>query len=122
MTRAALQPARWRDATKQHAFSIMARFVSGEQRFPWFPVSAVVVLVVAGFWTRHAINESLVHIVSEKLQTILDTDVMALQIWIDNERQFVESWANENDAYGTRSETHAGWSGHCRRRVVCASR
>ena len=52
--------------------------VSGERRFPWFPIVTVIVMIVVGFWTRHAVNKSLTTILTQRLEAVLDTDLPAL--------------------------------------------
>ena len=42
-----------------------------------------------GYWTLHAVRESLRTMYTEKLQTILEADVAALEIWAKNEMSYV---------------------------------
>lgn len=93
--RRVLQPARWRSMTSRHAVTFFSRIVSGEHRFPWFPVVTAIVVIAVGFWTRHAVNESLTTILKQRLEAVLDTDMTALEIWIESERNQVRSWAGD---------------------------
>jgi hypothetical protein len=65
------------------------------RRILFFSLIAVVLLAVIGFWTNHAIEESLQQVYASHLQTVLDADVTALKIWIKNEKDLVRSWASE---------------------------
>ena len=65
------------------------------RRILFFSLIAVALLVIIGFWTSHAIEESLQHVYASHLETVLDADVTALKIWIKNEQEVVKSWANE---------------------------
>ncbi len=91
-----LRPARWRTGKTTPRLVSVLSALSGQRRgFPLSLLAALAFLVVVGFWTRHAVNESLTLIVSEKIQTILDADVAALDIWIRNERELAQFWADD---------------------------
>ena len=59
-----------------------------------FSLIAVVFLAVIGFWTHHAVKISLEKIYTSYLQTLLDADITALTIWMENEKGYVRSWAD----------------------------
>ena len=59
-----------------------------------FSMIAVVFLAVIGFWTHHAVKTSLGEIYSTYLKTLLDADITALTIWMENEKGYVRSWAD----------------------------
>ena len=54
----------------------------------------VILLIVAGFWTHHAVMESLLEIQTENLRTILEADVAGLKVWMDNQMSDTRSLAN----------------------------
>ncbi|UCG31631.1 MAG: cache domain-containing protein, partial [Phycisphaerales bacterium] len=54
---------------------------------------AAFLLVVIAFWTEHAVWESLNDMLAEKMRSILDADVAALDLWIKTEKAEVKSWA-----------------------------
>ncbi|UCF92167.1 MAG: protein kinase, partial [Desulfobacterales bacterium] len=64
-------------------------------RMVLFALIAIALLVGLGFWTNHAVSESLFEIYQSYLQTILDADVTALRIWVEDEKEFVKLWADE---------------------------
>ena len=97
-----LEPERWRERVNTPRLVSVLTALSGRRYgVPWGLLGAVSFLVIVSLWTRHAVNESLTTIVSEKLQTILDADVTALEIWIENERAFVDAWATDENVRET---------------------
>ncbi len=60
-----------------------------------FSMIAVVLFAAIGFWTNHAIKLSLEESYTTYLQTLLDADITALTIWMENEKRHVRSWADE---------------------------
>jgi tRNA A-37 threonylcarbamoyl transferase component Bud32 len=60
-----------------------------------FSMIAAVLLAAIGFWTHHAIKLSLEESYTTYLQTLLDADITALTIWMENEKRHVRSWADE---------------------------
>jgi hypothetical protein len=68
-----------------------------------FSLIAVVFLAGIGFWTHHAVKISLEKIYTNYLQTLLDADITALTIWMENEKGYVRSWA---DAPNLREHIH----------------
>ncbi|MCP3902395.1 MAG: serine/threonine protein kinase [Planctomycetes bacterium] len=92
----AFQPARWRTSARgNRVASLLGKVAPAKRGFPWYPVAAVLILIVVGFWTRHAVNESLSNILTDQLETILDADITALEIWIDGERKKIERQARD---------------------------
>jgi tRNA A-37 threonylcarbamoyl transferase component Bud32 len=67
------------------------------QRVIIFSLAAVLFLGVIGLWTRHAVRESLHKTLTEKLQTILDADLTALEIWMEDQMHEIKSWARQPD-------------------------
>lgn len=57
---------------------------------------AVAVLIVIEFWTEHAVWESLNDMLAEKMQSILDADLAALDLWVKAEMAEVKSWAESD--------------------------
>lgn len=48
-----------------------------------------------GFWTSHAVREAIVNVYSANLTTLLDADIEALDIWVNNEMSFARSHAQD---------------------------
>jgi hypothetical protein len=58
---------------------------------------AVTAFVLTGIWIHDRVEGALHQIISENLQTILATDIAALEFWMGQERATIDSWAeNEN--------------------------
>jgi len=66
----------------------------------WWKILLVLVVtafVLTGIWIHDRVEGALHQIISENLQTILATDIAALEFWMEQERATVDSWAeNEN--------------------------
>ena len=62
-----------------------------------FTLVATLLLGGIGFWTYHAVRESVTDIYTAHLKTLLDADITALSIWMNNELFDVRSWAEEPD-------------------------
>ena len=54
--------------------------------------AAASALVGGGFWTHHLTETALREKLREGLETVLSTDVAALEIWIENELRSVNDW------------------------------
>lgn len=54
-------------------------------------------LAAIGLWTSHAVWESLVNVYSSKLQTVLNADIAALRIWVQNEINHVKAYSEDPD-------------------------
>ncbi len=65
------------------------------QRVCFFTIIAIVFLTVIGFWTHNAIKLSLKEIYTDYFQTLLDADITALTIWMENEKSHARYWADE---------------------------
>ena len=64
------------------------------RRIILFAMIAVALLAVIGFWTHQAVKRSLEVIYTTYLQTLLDADITALTIWMENEKGHVRFWAD----------------------------
>jgi hypothetical protein len=92
----AFQPARWRaPSSANRLVSALGKIAPTKEKFLWYPIGAVVALIVIGVWTRHAVNEALSDIMTEQVQTILNADVTALEIWMHGERTEIERQARD---------------------------
>ncbi len=71
--------------------------VSDPRRHWWkvLLLLAVTAFILTGIWIHNRVEEALHQIISEDLQTILATDVAALEFWMGQERATVNSWAEE---------------------------
>jgi eukaryotic-like serine/threonine-protein kinase len=67
------------------------------RRFALFTFGAFAVLTLLGAWIHHSVEKSLKSAYASNLQTILEADINALSIWIDNEKQTVSAWAQDSD-------------------------
>ncbi len=65
------------------------------QRVSFYTIIAIVFLTVIGFWAHSTIKLSLKEIYTDYLQTLLDADITALTIWMENEKSHARYWADE---------------------------
>ena len=73
--------------------------VPGHRKLLWrvFLLLAIVAILLAGTWIHNRVEDALLKIVSEDLQTILEIDIAALEFWVEQERANVISWAEEDN-------------------------
>ena len=64
-------------------------------RIIFFSIIAVVFLTAIGMWTKHAVTRSLESIYTTYFQSLLDADITALTLWIENEKDHAKFWAAE---------------------------
>lgn len=58
-------------------------------------VSGAALLLLLGLWTEGRVSDALEQIRGEELHTILSTDVVALDIWIEQQKILVRQWAQD---------------------------
>jgi len=56
---------------------------------------AFAAFMLADIWVHNQVEHALQQIVSEDLQTILETDIAALEFWMEQEKATVSSWAGD---------------------------
>jgi hypothetical protein len=79
---------RWQQQTTSSRTPVLSR-----QAVLWVGLGAAAFLVMAGFWIHHASEEALRDKLRLGLETVLATDVVALEFWIGNELQVVRDWS-----------------------------
>ena len=64
-----------------------------------FILAVVVVIFLAAivFWTNHAVQQSLEKIYATLLNELVRAHVTALKLWIENEKDYIRSWADIPD-------------------------
>ncbi len=60
-----------------------------------WPIAGTILLLILGFIVRSVVEESARETVANNLQTILDADVAALEIWLEREESLAEVMAEE---------------------------
>jgi hypothetical protein len=83
---------RWQSGTASAA-------VPGSRKYLWrvLPLLAVVLFILSGIRIHNQVEEALHQVVSENLQAILETDIAAIEFWMEQERSNVISWAEEEN-------------------------
>lgn len=60
-------------------------------------LATAVLLLVTGFWIQRSTEEALRDKLQASLETVLATDVAALEFWIENELSHVSDWSEQPD-------------------------
>lgn len=71
----------------------MERLFGSRKRFGITLIITFVALIFLGIWTHRQVKQSLTDIRTEELRTVLEADVLAMQIWINDFRNSVKSWS-----------------------------
>ncbi|WP_417392845.1 serine/threonine protein kinase [Gimesia sp.] len=71
-----------------------SRLFSKGSMWIW-PIAGTILLLILGFLVRSVVEESARQTVANTLQTILDADVAALEIWLEREESLAEVMAEE---------------------------
>ncbi|NVK28773.1 MAG: serine/threonine protein kinase [Flavobacteriia bacterium] len=71
----------------------LERFFGTRTRFGVTLIITFILLIVLGYWSHTQVKNSLEEIRAEELQTVLEADVLALEIWINDYRNSVKSWS-----------------------------
>lgn len=82
---------------------------SGTRRPVWYLLLAVgALLAIVGAWTYHAVQETVHDELTESLQTILQANIEALQIVVQNERGHIQAWAKDAEIRELTQQLLAG--------------
>ncbi|MHC4947120.1 MAG: serine/threonine-protein kinase [Planctomycetota bacterium] len=96
--RRALVPDRLAEGTGTRRVRAALAAVSGHRsRFPVLTLAALVLLVVTGIWSNHALDEGLHQMYAQQIETVLGASIEALEVWAENEIQFASTWAADPD-------------------------
>lgn len=61
------------------------------------PLLTATLFLLAGVWIHNQVEDALHRIIAEHLQTILETDIAAIEFWMEQERSNVISWSEEEN-------------------------
>ena len=109
------------------------RLVAANARLNAAAMATAVALILLGVWMFAGVRDSLTEIRAAGLQTVLDAEVQALQVWIDDRRAAATHWADESEvrrgvaelvelARSGRADANALWSAPARSRLETALR
>jgi serine/threonine-protein kinase len=73
--------------------ALARRAIAANARLNAIALVTVVVLIVLGAWVHYGVKNSLQDIRGTGMQTVLDAEINALQLWIGNRKAHVEQWA-----------------------------
>lgn len=109
------------------------RLVAANARLNALAIVTAFALIALGAWVYYGVESSLHAIRSASLQTALDAEVKALEIWIDDRRSFASQWAARPEvrrdvreliqlARAARPDGAALWNADARLRLAQALR
>jgi serine/threonine-protein kinase len=76
--------------------SVLAhRVIAANARLNAIAAVTVIALIVLGAWVHHGIKTSLQQIRAAEMRTMLDAEVKALQLWVENRKTHVQHWAQD---------------------------
>ena len=61
------------------------------------PLLTLMFFLLAGAWIHNQVEDALHQIISQNLQAILETDIAAIEFWMEQERANVISWSEEEN-------------------------
>ena len=120
-------PAKSDDRVSQLAL----RLVAANARLNAIAIATALALIVLGIWMYGGVKDSLREIRAAGLQSVLDAEVEALEVWINDRRAAVSLWANEPEvlrdvqallklAHEGRAGAEALWSAPARAQLETA--
>jgi len=63
-------------------------------------------LLLAGVWMEDRVEAELHHVISQQLVAILQTDIAALQFWLEQERATAVAWAEDEQLHDLAASLH----------------
>src|SRR5262245_45050031 len=76
--------------------SVLAhRVIAANARLNAIAAVTVIALIVLGVWVHYGIKNSLQQIRASEMRTLLDAEVKALQLWVENRKTHAEQWAQD---------------------------
>jgi tRNA A-37 threonylcarbamoyl transferase component Bud32 len=57
----------------------------------------LVALIAGGIWSHYGIESAMRQILRDQLQTVLDADITALELWLEEQKADAEHWAEQPD-------------------------
>ncbi len=71
----------------------LERLFGTRRRFGVTLILTFILLIILGYWSHSQVKNSLEEIRAEELETVLEADVLAMEIWINDFRNSVRSWS-----------------------------
>ncbi|MFV2066868.1 MAG: hypothetical protein ACC645_07775, partial [Pirellulales bacterium] len=84
---------RFLQGRRDSSFETTPKLLAERRRLALVSLVAALLLMLLGYWVYSGINTSLRTMRANKLQALLNNQVLALQFWIKEEKAKVESWA-----------------------------
>ena len=58
---------------------------------------ALALLIAGGIWSHYGIENAMRHVLRDELQTVLNADITALELWLEEQKADAEHWAEQPD-------------------------
>ena len=88
-------PGSLRTRDVDEASQLALRLIAANARLNAIALVTVVVLIVLGLWVHYGVKHSLQEIRAAGLQAVLEAEVKALQLWIEDRKADARHWAGD---------------------------
>jgi eukaryotic-like serine/threonine-protein kinase len=88
-------PGSLRTRNVDEASQLALRLIAANARLNAIALVTVVVLIVLGLWVHYGVKQSLQEIRAAGLQAVLEAEVKALQLWIEDRKVDARHWAGD---------------------------
>jgi hypothetical protein len=84
-------------STARRAARVVVHEVRQHQRTYLAGLLAVAVLIAGGVWAHYGVEHSLRSVLRDELQTVLNADVTALELWLEEQQAEAKRWARQQE-------------------------
>jgi len=84
-------------STARRAWRLIAREVTERKGTYLAALLALLLLVGGGVWAHYGVEDALRTVLRDELQTVLDADVTALELWLREQQAEAKRWARQAD-------------------------
>lgn len=88
-------PGSLRTRNVDEASQLALRLIAANARLNAIALVTVVILIVLGLWVHYGVKHSLQEIRAAGLQAVLEAEIKALQLWIDDRKVDARHWAGD---------------------------
>ena len=88
-------PGSLRTRSIDDASQLALRLIAANARLNAIALVTVVVLIALGLWVHYGVKQSLQEIRAAGLQAVLEVEVKALQVWIEDRKADAQHWASD---------------------------
>ncbi|HEY1598365.1 MAG TPA: serine/threonine protein kinase [Pirellulales bacterium] len=86
-------------ATARRAFGVVWHDIVERKVTYLAGLLALLLLLAGGVWSHYGVENSLRDVLRDELQTVLDADLTALELWLREQQAEAKRWARQEDVY-----------------------